>query len=109
VAAAPVATPPAAALAPIGYVGRTLREAYADEGASPQQQVWAKVRKIQAGLSSNLGAPVKAATSDSSLQLSLENEKLKDAQDAYLKVLQKEGDKASDVIGYVFAVNGKLN
>ena len=77
--------------------------------ASPQQQVWARVRKMQDGLSSNLGAPVKAAASQSSLQLSLENEKLKDAQDAYLKVLLQEGEKADDVVGYVFAIDGKLN
>ena len=31
------------------------------------------------------------------------------SQDAYLKALQKEGEKAGDVIGYVFAINGKLN
>ena len=92
-----------------GLATSARRTAYADEGASPQQQVWAKVRKIQDGLSSNLGAPVKAATSESSLQLSLENEKLKDAQDAYLKALLHEGEKADDVVGYAFAVNGKLN
>ena len=77
--------------------------------ASPQQQVWAKVRKVQDGLSSNLGAPVQAAASQSSLQLSLENEKLKDAQDVYLKALLKEGENADDVVGYVFAIGGKLN
>jgi hypothetical protein len=109
VAAAPVAVPPVVGVAPIGHAASARRTAYADEGASPQQQVWAKVRKIQDGLSSNLGAPVKAATSESSLQLSLENEKLKDAQEAYLKVLRQEGEKADDVIGFVFAINGKLN
>jgi len=77
--------------------------------ASPQQQLWAKVRKVQDGLSANLGAPVQAAASQSSLQLSLENEKLKDAQDAYLKALLKEGEAADDVVGYVFAIDGKLN
>jgi hypothetical protein len=77
--------------------------------ASPQQQVWARVRKVQDGLSANLGAAVRAAASQSSLQLSLENEKLKDAQDAYLKLLLKEGEKADDVVGYVFAIDGKLN
>ena len=45
----------------------------------------------------------------SSLQLSLENEKLKDAQDAYLKVLLKGARRSDDVVGYVFAINGKLN
>src|SRR6185295_14561975 len=104
--AMPAAAPTAGVTAPDG--ARVLH--YAGRGSeSRQQQVWTKVRKVQDGLSSNLGAPVQAAASQSSLQLSLENEKLKDAQDAYLKVLMKEGDKADDVVGYVFAIDGKLN
>ncbi len=79
------------------------------QGLSRQQQVWAKVREVQDGLSSNLNAKVQAPASQSSLQLSLENEKLRDAQDAYLKALLKEGEKADDVVGYVFAIDGKLN
>jgi hypothetical protein len=86
---------------------RAARDTYSE--ASRQQQVWDRVRKIQDGLSSNLGAPVNSATSQSSLQLALENDKLKDAQDGYLKVLQHEGEKDADVIGYVFAINGRLN
>lgn len=93
--------------AAIPVIGQSV--AHRSQEASPQQQVWAKVKKVQDGLSSNLGTPVQAAASQSSLQLSLENEKLKDAQDAYIKVLQQEGEKAGDVIGYVFAINGKLN
>ena len=60
-----------------------------DTAASPQQQVWAKVRKVQDGLSANLGTTVNAAASQTSLQLALENEKLKDAQAAYLKRAEK--------------------
>jgi hypothetical protein len=104
--AVPAEARPAGVIAPDG--ARVLPHA-ARGPESRQQQVWAKVRKVQDGLSSNLGAPVQAAASQSSLQLSLENEKLKDAQDAYLKVLLTEGDKADDVVGYVFAINGKLN
>ena len=109
-APAPAATPVASAdPVPIhGDRGR-VRTYARDVAASPQQQVWAKVKKVQDGLSANLGTTVNASASQSSLQLSLENEKLKDAQNAYLKALQTEGDKASDVIGYVFAINGKLN
>jgi hypothetical protein len=84
--------------------------AYApSETGSRQQEVWAKVRKMQDGLSSNLGTTVNAAASQSSLQLALENEKLKDAQAAYLKALKGAGEKDGDVVGYIFAVNGKLN
>ena len=108
---APAASVPAAPVPVIGHLlsGRDRGAAYAPAAESPQQQVWARVRKVQDGLSSNLGAPVQAAASQSSLQLSLENEKLKDAQDAYLKVLLKEGEKADDIVGYAFAIDGKLN
>jgi len=86
-----------------------VRSSYAEpDTGSRQQQVWDRVRKIQDGLSSNLGAPVNAAASQSSLQLALEHEKLKDAQAAYLAALQRAGEK-DDVVGYIFAVNGKLN
>ena len=104
--ARPAGVNPTALIAPDG--ARTLHYG-ARDSQSRQQQVWAKVRKVQDGLSSNLGAPVQAAASQSSLQLSLENETLKDAQDAYLKALLKEGEKSDDVVGYVFAIDGKLN
>src|SRR4029077_16899585 len=60
-------------------------------------------------LSSNLAAPVAAASSASSLQLSLENDKLKAAPAAYIKALQPAGAGGDDVVGFVFAINGKLN
>lgn len=50
-----------------------------------------------------------APASQSSLQLALENEKLRDAQETYVKVLDGEGRKGDDVVGFVFAINGKLN
>ncbi|MBV8838079.1 MAG: hypothetical protein JO000_16215, partial [Alphaproteobacteria bacterium] len=81
----------------------------ASETGSRQQEVWAKVRKVQDGLSTNLGVTVNAAASQSSLQLALENEKLKDAQAGYLAALRGAGEQDDDVVGYVFAVNGKLN
>ena len=85
------------------------REYAASETSARQQEVWRKVRKVQDGLSSNLGTTVNAAASQSSLQLALENERLKDAQAAYIKALQGAGEKEDDIVGYVFAVNGKLN
>ena len=57
----------------------------------------------------NLGVSVNAAASQTSLQLALENEKLNDAQAGYLAALKPAGEKDSDVLGYVFAINGKLN
>ena len=74
-----------------------------------QHDVWNGVAKIQDKLARALNAPVAIPESRSSLQLSLENDKLKDAQAAYVKALEPAGEGESDVIGYVFAVNGKLN
>ncbi len=45
----------------------------------------------------------------SSLQLALENEKLADAKQPYLKALKDAAEKENDIVGYVFAVNGKIN
>jgi hypothetical protein len=94
---------------PIGGMRGQVRAGYAgSDTSSRQQEVWRTVRSVQDKLSSNLAAPVAAPASQSSLQLALENEKLKDAQ-AYLAALQGAAEKDGDVVGYVFAVNGKLN
>ena len=74
-----------------------------------QQEIWSTVSKTQDKLSRSVGAPVAAEASPSSLQLSLENEKLKSAQAAYLEALQGAGEADSDIVGYVFAVNGKID
>jgi ARG/rhodanese/phosphatase superfamily protein len=79
------------------------------ETSDRQQEVWNDVRNAQAKLSTSLGAQVSSNRSASSLQLALENEKLVAAQDAYVAALQPAGESEDDVIGYVFAVNGKLN
>lgn len=81
----------------------------AAEGANRQQRVWESVAAAQSKLSASLAAPVAAALSTSSLQLSLENENLLEARSAYVKALAAAGEKDEDIVGYVFAVNGKLN
>jgi hypothetical protein len=105
------ATPPAAApglpsapkaTAPMAYVGGA-------ETAQSQQEIWSTVRKTQDKLSRSVGAPVAAAASPSSLLLSLENEKLKQAQAAYIAALRGAGEADADIVGYVFAINGKIN
>lgn len=81
----------------------------ADSVGKRQVEIWNNVAAIQGKLSSNLGAPVAAAASRSSLQLALENGALERAQDAYVKALEPLGQKDADIVGYVFAVNGKIN
>jgi hypothetical protein len=80
-----------------------------DEVADKQRRVWDSVAATQRKLSTGLNATVASPQSASSLQLSLENEKLKEARTAYIKALQPIGVKDDDVIGYVVAINGKLS
>lgn len=74
-----------------------------------QSEVWEKVSDAQAKLERNVGAPVKAAESASSLQLSLENGKVAATVDEYVKNLTGIVNGRTDIIGYAFAINGKLN
>jgi hypothetical protein len=80
----------------------------ADPGIS-QQEIWATVQETQQNLARSIGGSVAAAASPSSLQLSLESEKLKQAQAAYISTLQGAGESSEDIVGYVFAINGKIN
>ena len=76
---------------------------------SRQQEIWQAVKEAQDQLSRNVGEPVAAPESNTSLQLAYENEKLQAARAAYIKALQPAGEKEGDIIGYVFAINGKIN
>ncbi|MEQ1713626.1 MAG: DUF6569 family protein, partial [Hyphomicrobium sp.] len=79
-------------------------------GSSRQSDVWAEVAKTQAKLAAGLTtASVAAPESKSSLQLTLEHQKLKEARAAYLAALSGAAKAEGDIVGYVFAVNGKLN
>lgn len=74
-----------------------------------QQEIWNSVARIQGKLTTNLGASVAAPRSQTSLQLSLENRRLEREQAEYLAALQPRGDQDDDILGYVFAINGKVN
>jgi hypothetical protein len=74
-----------------------------------QQEVWKGVTAAQDKLSKNAGASVNSSDSSSSLQLSLENKKVAAMIDEYVKNLSRIADGKADVIGFAFAVNGKIN
>lgn len=74
-----------------------------------QQEVWRAARALQSDLSKNVGTTVAAPQSPTSLQLAYENEKLQTARAAYIKVLQPAGEKQDDIVGFVFAINGKIS
>ncbi len=77
--------------------------------ASAQHEVWRNVRKTQERLSKSLGGNIAAAASPSSLQLALEDDALKRKESDYLRALKMAGEKDGDIVGFVFAINGKLN
>jgi hypothetical protein len=74
-----------------------------------QGDVWKEVSVAQDKLSANTGTRVNGAASPTSFQLALENKQVQANADSYVKVLGGLLDGKTDVIGYVFAINGKIN
>jgi hypothetical protein len=74
-----------------------------------QSQVWNKVAEAQEKLSTNVGASANSPVSPSSLQLTLENEKVQKATEDYTKALSSIVDGKQNLIGFAFAINGKVN
>lgn len=81
----------------------------AGRAATGQQGVWLQVSALQRKLERNLQANVRATASPSSLGLTLENSAVQEATTKYVRTLSKIVQNASDVLGFVFAVNGELN
>lgn len=76
---------------------------------SSQSEVWREVSVAQDKLSANTGGRVNSDASPSSLQLALENKNVQKTADDYVKALSSIVNGKTDVIGYVFAINGKVN
>ena len=74
-----------------------------------QQEVWSEVSKAQVKLAKKVGGSIADKKSATSLQLSLEDEKVKANIDGYLDSLDNIIDGKRNVIGYAFAINGKIN
>jgi hypothetical protein len=77
-----------------------------------QAEVWDKVSEAQDKLSAKLGASVRAKRSATSLQLTLEDEKVEQRVERYVRELTPIIDGPNGqgaVIGYAFAINGKVN
>jgi hypothetical protein len=110
---APMAKPSPDTQAATGTASQTANRAnriYAgDETSTRQRGVWDEVAKIQDKLTGSVGARVAAPQSATSLQLSLENDALKSKRSAFIAALEGKAAQAPDVIGYVFAINGKVN
>ena len=77
--------------------------------AKSQSGVWDEVSEAQVKLSQSVDADVRSSVSHSSLQLALENEKVRESTAVYVSKLSSIVEGKNDVIGYVFAINDKIN
>ena len=77
--------------------------------SNSQGEVWQSVTEAQDKLSRNVGTRVNSQVSESSLQLAVENNRVQETADSYVKALSTIANGSNDVIGYVFAINGKVN
>jgi hypothetical protein len=77
--------------------------------AKSQDEVWKAVEQEQQKLSRMLGKSVKSRVSDSSLQLTFEDEDLGKASNAYTEALSLKGLKNRDIVGYAYTINGAFN
>lgn len=77
--------------------------------AGSQHEVWANVSRVQEQLAKNLGGAVRSAESGSSLQLTLENDRVRQGVEGYVRALEGLLSSHPDAIGFAFAVNGELN
>ena len=80
----------------------------AQSGMRSQDQVWAKVREAQQKLGRNVGQAVENKESPTSLQLTLEDKKLLEEVDKYVKEMAKAVEGKKDVVGYAVAINGRV-
>jgi len=81
----------------------------AAKSKNSQQAVWENVKVVQDKLTANVGGVVSSPVSASSLELAVENDKVKESTDDYIKALANITQSKTDVIGYVFAINGHVN
>lgn len=74
-----------------------------------QAGVWASVGRVQQKLASNLGGDVRSEQSASSLQLTLENDRVQKGIEGYLRAFVPLPSAHPDALGFVFAIDGVLN
>jgi len=108
-APAKAAEPVANSVDPSQRGGQRMAPRAGDDTSRRQGAVWDGVSRLQKKRADKVGAPVAAPESASSLQLALENKKLMTEQKAYVDALKAAGEAPSDVIGYVFAINGNIS
>jgi hypothetical protein len=74
-----------------------------------QGEVWEQVAKAQKKLTQRLGRSVRDPRSGSSLQLTLEDPRVRAAIREYVEKLRPQVEKEQDAVGFAFAIDGKVN
>jgi hypothetical protein len=74
-----------------------------------QTDVWNAVAETQAKLAASVGVEVAMPASPTSLQLSLENEKVAEAVGKHVAALATLVEAHPDAVGYLYAVNGRIS
>jgi hypothetical protein len=87
----------------------TKRQKMAVKVAADQGAVWESVAAAQADIGHNVGHSVRSADSATSLQLSLEDKKLNETVDDYVRNIDKQIPKKDDIVGYAIAINGTVD
>ncbi len=77
--------------------------------AKSQSEVWRAVEEEQQKLRRKLKKSVKSRVSDTSLQLTLEDENVQKESYAYVKAISPKGLATNDIVGYAYTINGKFN
>ena len=74
-----------------------------------QSEVWNQVAQAQEKLSARVGSGARAAASPSSFVMSMEAPAVRRSTDGYIQELAGIVNGKSDVVGYAFAIDGKIN
>ena len=78
--------------------------------ASDQSAVWEEVAAAQSKLAENLGeSGIRDGRSASSLELTLESDKVRGSVEPYVQALAGLIEDKDDVVGFAFAINGSIN
>jgi hypothetical protein len=74
-----------------------------------QREVWDQVAQAQEKLSARVGGGARAAASPTSFAMTMESPAIRRSTDGYIQELAGIVNGKSDVVGYAFAIDGKIN
>lgn len=77
---------------------------YGDQG-----KVWSEVNDLQEDLSNGINEPARSRVSESSLQLSLENDKVVNLSKEYIDAIWPKINAQENAVGFLFLINNQIN